>query len=106
MWKIFLLSIFLIICSDSGDVSIFVLQKNTKMVIEDCSEALRLNPKYLKALTRRATACEQSGDLTQALEGMPCRYFLSNIVIYSCNLTYRVTKNQFMLVRLCVIFYH
>lgn len=89
MWKIFLLSIFLIICSDSGDVSIFVLQKNTKMVIEDCSEALRLNPKYLKALTRRATACEQSGDLTQALEGMPCSYFQSNVchLLMQSNLT-------------------
>lgn len=42
--------------------------RNTKMVIEDCNEALSLNPKYQKALTRRATACEQSGDLTQALE--------------------------------------
>ena len=89
MWKIFMLSIFLITCSDSGDVSIFVLQKNTKMVIEDCSEALRLNPKYLKALTRRATACEQSGDLTQALEGMPCSYFQSNVchLLMQSNLT-------------------
>ncbi|XP_062577593.1 mitochondrial import receptor subunit TOM70-like [Saccostrea cucullata] len=42
--------------------------KNTKMVIDDCNEALRLNPKYQKALSRRALACEQSGDLTQALE--------------------------------------
>ncbi|XP_061165512.1 mitochondrial import receptor subunit TOM70-like [Saccostrea echinata] len=42
--------------------------KNTKMVIDDCNEALRLNPKYQKALTRRAIASEQSGDLTQALE--------------------------------------
>lgn len=44
------------------------------MVIEDCNEALRLNPKYQKALTRRATACEQSGDLTQALEGMSSNF--------------------------------
>lgn len=48
------------------------------MVVEDCKEALRLNPKYQKALTRRATACEQSGDLTQALEGMSSNLFLKN----------------------------
>lgn len=48
------------------------------MVIEDCNEALRLNPKYQKALTRRATACEQSGDLTQALEGMSSNLFFKN----------------------------
>lgn len=50
------------------------------MVIEDCNEALRLNPKYQKALTRRATACEQSGDLTQALEGMSSNFLWKKIL--------------------------
>lgn len=56
------------------------------MVIEDCNEALGLNPKYQKALTRRATACEQSGDLTQALEGMSSNFLwkksLNDILIW------------------------
>lgn len=50
-------------------MSLCAFQRNVKMVIEDCNEALRLNPKYQKALMRRATACEQKGELTQALEG-------------------------------------
>lgn len=31
-------------------------------VVEDCSNALRLDPQYIKALNRRATAREQLGD--------------------------------------------
>lgn len=39
-------------------------------VIADCSEALRLNPTYIKALQRRAIAYERSGDAENALFGM------------------------------------
>ncbi|XP_033757911.1 mitochondrial import receptor subunit TOM70-like [Pecten maximus] len=42
--------------------------RNNKMVVEDCTTALELNNRYVKALTRRATACEQLEDLSQALE--------------------------------------
>ncbi|OWF43976.1 mitochondrial import receptor subunit TOM70-like [Mizuhopecten yessoensis] len=42
--------------------------RNNKMVIEDCTTALELNNRYVKALTRRASACEQLEDLSQALE--------------------------------------
>ncbi|XP_069115715.1 mitochondrial import receptor subunit TOM70-like [Argopecten irradians] len=42
--------------------------KNNKMVVEDCTTALELNNRYIKALTRRATACENLEDLSQALE--------------------------------------
>ncbi|KAL3886826.1 hypothetical protein ACJMK2_026791 [Sinanodonta woodiana] len=42
--------------------------KNFEKVIEDCTQALKYNAKYVKALTRRAKACEQIGDLTTALE--------------------------------------
>lgn len=41
---------------------------NLKMVVEDCTEALKNNSKYTKCLMRRANAAEQLGDLTQALE--------------------------------------
>lgn len=42
--------------------------RNYSKVIEDCSVALELNPRYTKALQRRAKALEQSGDLAQCLE--------------------------------------
>ncbi|KAJ8895740.1 hypothetical protein PR048_001078 [Dryococelus australis] len=37
-------------------------------VKEDCTKALELNPKYVKALQRRAKACELTKDLLQSLE--------------------------------------
>lgn len=43
------------------------LQKWTS-VIEDCSQALNCNPKYLKALKRRAKAYEQQRELAASLE--------------------------------------
>lgn len=43
------------------------LQKWTS-VIEDCSKALNCNPKYLKALKRRAKAYEQQRELAASLE--------------------------------------
>ena len=42
--------------------------KNLRMVVEDCTEALKHNNKYSKCLMRRAAAAEELGDLTQALE--------------------------------------
>lgn len=49
---------------------------NLKMVVEDCSEALKNNSKYTKCLMRRANAAEQLGDLTQALEGKCIKDFI------------------------------
>ena len=45
------------------------IQKNPEAVVENCTEAIKLNNKYTKALSRRATAAEQLGNLTMALEG-------------------------------------
>lgn len=42
-------------------------------VIEDCNEALRLDPVYVKALNRRAHALEKKGDLENSLYG---KYFI------------------------------
>ena len=39
------------------------------LVVEDCNEALKLNPDYVKALNRRATALEQLGQYEGALRG-------------------------------------
>ncbi|KAL5022635.1 hypothetical protein ScPMuIL_001790 [Solemya velum] len=42
--------------------------KNYKMVVEDCTQALELDSRYVKALSRRARVCEQLGELAQSLE--------------------------------------
>ncbi|KAG2190787.1 hypothetical protein INT46_001339 [Mucor plumbeus] len=41
-------------------------------VIDDCNEALRLDPVYVKALNRRAHALEKKGDLENSLYDFTC----------------------------------
>lgn len=41
-----------------------------ELVVQDCDEALKLNPDYVKALNRRATALEHLGQYENALRGM------------------------------------
>ena len=41
-----------------------------ELVVQDCDEALKLNPDYVKALNRRATALEKLGQYENALRGM------------------------------------
>lgn len=61
-------------CGNHSDASVSLhnrncnLQKKYSAVKEDCTKALELNPKYAKALLRRARALEQIGDLEAALE--------------------------------------
>ena len=55
-------------------------QKSYKEVISDCTKAIALNNRYVKAMNRRAKACEQTGDLTQCLEGKALKVFLCSIV--------------------------
>lgn len=45
---------------------------------KDCSKALDLNPRYTKALLRRAKACEHTKDLPQALEDITAACILEN----------------------------
>lgn len=45
-------------------------QKNWECVLRDCTAALELNERYVKALQRRAKACEVLKDLEQALEDL------------------------------------
>jgi import receptor subunit TOM70 len=42
--------------------------KDYEKIIEDCSSALELNVKYVKALTRRAKALEQTKRLVDCLD--------------------------------------
>jgi tetratricopeptide (TPR) repeat protein len=41
-----------------------------ELVVQDCDEALKLNPDYVKALNRRASALEKLGQYENALRGM------------------------------------
>ena len=41
-----------------------------ELVVQDCDEALKLNPDYVKALNRRASALEKLGQYEGALRGM------------------------------------
>lgn len=47
----------------------FKFKKKYKKVIDDCSRAIELNPKYLKCIQRRARAAEKINDMELALEG-------------------------------------
>jgi hypothetical protein len=49
-------------------------------VIEDCSRAIELNPKYLKCIQRRARAAEKINNFELALEGL-----LTSIIRISTN---------------------
>ncbi|CAE1329122.1 TOM70 [Acanthosepion pharaonis] len=51
---------------------------NHKQVVSDCSRALRLNPKYAKALSRRAKSADQLGDLKLAIEDLTFLCMLEN----------------------------
>ncbi|CAF2232922.1 unnamed protein product [Rotaria magnacalcarata] len=52
--------------------------KNFEKVIEDCSKAIELNPKYLKCIQRRARAAEQINNLELALEDYSTVCFLDS----------------------------
>ena len=39
--------------------------------VEDCTEALKIDPKYNRAVMRRATALEKLGRLEESLRGAP-----------------------------------
>ncbi|GAB1598965.1 mitochondrial import receptor subunit TOM70-like [Argonauta hians] len=52
--------------------------ENHRQVVEDCSMALELNPKYSKALLRRAKSADQIGNLKIALEDLTLLCMLEN----------------------------
>lgn len=51
----------------------------SRLVIDDCTEALKLDPTYVKALNRRAAANEQLGG-TDALFDALCDYTAAAIL--------------------------
>ena len=48
----------------------FILQKEYQKVVEDCTSALKIDPYYMKALTRRAKAYENIDMLNEAFEDL------------------------------------
>lgn len=61
------------------------------LVIEDCDAALRLDPKYIKALNRRAMALEGLGRLEEALRGEYPNYLLLKWPIKSFYFIYQTS---------------
>lgn len=55
-----------------------MLQKKYSSVKADCTKALELNPRYAKALLRRARAMEYSNELESALEDVTAACILEN----------------------------
>lgn len=56
----------------------YVLQKKYSAVKGDCTKALELKPKYIKALLRRARALEHCNDLEAALEDVTTACILAS----------------------------
>lgn len=57
------------------------------LVVGDCDEALRLDPRYVKALNRRATALEALGRFEESLRGTVSVSYADNMVLISCFVT-------------------
>lgn len=61
-------------------------------VIEDCTNALSLDPNYEKALTRRAKALENLGKLQEAFEDLTSLCILQKFSSTSMALADRMVK--------------
>lgn len=53
-------------------------------MIQDCSQAVELNPCYVKALFRRAKALEKLDNKKECLEGLRCFWFDLNCFSVIC----------------------
>lgn len=49
-------------------------------VVQDCSKAVELNPRYIKALFRRAKALEKLDNKKECLEGEELIYLLKMLL--------------------------
>lgn len=51
-------------------------------VVQDCSQAVELNPRYVKALFRRAKALEKLDNKKECLEGETLLYLRRKMFFY------------------------
>lgn len=58
----------------------FLFQNNPEKALEDCNESLNLNPRYRKALLRRAKAAERLNNLDLSLEDLAAACLLDNFI--------------------------
>lgn len=58
-------------------------------VVQDCCQAVELNPRYVKALFRRAKALEKLDNKKECLEGETL-FFLLKLFLYNFTLTFKV----------------
>lgn len=79
---------------------LLVFQMKWTEVVQDCSQAVELNPRYIKALFRRAKALEKLDNRKECLEGETRSPFLQQISFYKCNL-----KFDFYCCILCWVFF-
>ena len=54
------------------------MQNDYSSTIRECTSALELNPRYIKALTRRSKAYKQTGFLDESLEDVTAVCILEN----------------------------
>jgi hypothetical protein len=47
---------------------------------DDCTEALNLDDRYIKAYSRRITARKELGKLKEAMDGIPC--YMPSVLIF------------------------
>lgn len=57
-------------------------QMKWKEVVQDCSQAVEMNPRYVKALFRRAKALEKLDNKRECLEGETLRFIEKGIGVY------------------------
>lgn len=53
-----------------------------KEVVQDCSQAVEMNPRYVKALFRRAKALEKLDNKKECLEGKKLHFILVDCSVY------------------------
>lgn len=63
-------------------VLLTLFQMNWTEVVQDCSQAVELNPRYVKALFRRAKALEKLDNKKECLEGETLLFLRRKMFFY------------------------
>lgn len=77
-------------------ITIFlVFQMKWKEVVQDCSQAVEMNPRYVKALFRRAKALEKLDNKRECLEGETLRFIEEGSGVYWSQCTGSSSSDSF-----------